>query len=52
MTDEQINEEFEKSLLSGLNLKDNQSLKSMRELPIEKKKVLLINLRKVELIFI
>lgn len=69
MTDEQINEEFEKSLLvnklnlsslfhlirkkkssnlkTSLNLKSDKDLEKMRILPIDKKKNLLINMRKV-----
>lgn len=48
MTNEQINEEFERSLLSGLNLKSDKDIEKMRILSIEHKKNLLINMRKNE----
>jgi len=46
MSDEQINEEFERSVLNVLNLKSDKDIEKMRELPIEKKKNLLINMMK------
>lgn len=46
MSDEQINEEFEKSLLTVLNLKSDKDMEKMRELPIEHKKLLLKNNKK------
>jgi hypothetical protein len=46
MSDEQINEEFERSVLNVLNLKSDKDIEKMRELPIEKKKNLIVNMRK------
>ncbi|RNA05590.1 diaphanous isoform X1, partial [Brachionus plicatilis] len=48
MNPEQINEEFEKNILSGLNLKSDKDIEKMRSLPLESKKSLLINMRKNE----
>ena len=46
MTDEEINNEFEKSLLSILNLKSDKDKEKMLVLPVEQKKKLLINMRR------
>jgi hypothetical protein len=47
MTEDQIKVEFEKYILTGVNIKLDSALEKMRELSIDQKKNLLINMRKV-----